>query len=87
MTALADPGGHAARVDLLFRERAFWLFLTANRMSDMRRLVRQYGRPVNAVFPSGTYKDGVPYGSEINLAPPAVENFNPNYTGCIDRNA
>src|SRR6202011_3033884 len=31
MPPLADPGSYSARVDLLFRERAFWLFLTAHR--------------------------------------------------------
>ena len=88
MPALADPGSYPARVDLLFRERAFWLFLTANRMPDMRRLVRQYGRAQDAVFPSGTHKDGLPFGSEVNFTPPMPsEAPNTNYTGCIDRSA
>jgi starch-binding outer membrane protein, SusD/RagB family len=88
MPALADPGSYPARVDLLFRERAFWLFLTANRMPDMRRLVRQYGRAQDAVFPSGMHKDGLPFGNEVTLTPPfASEVPNTSYTGCIDRNA
>jgi starch-binding outer membrane protein, SusD/RagB family len=92
MTPLADPGSFAARVDLLFRERAFWLYLTGDRFPSMRRLIRHYGRAQNTVFPSGTYRDGQPYGSEVNLVPPTAqvggsEAPNPNYTGCIDRNA
>jgi starch-binding outer membrane protein, SusD/RagB family len=43
------------RENLHFQERAFWLWLTAHRLSDMRRLVRQYGRGAESVFPTGTY--------------------------------
>jgi starch-binding outer membrane protein, SusD/RagB family len=43
------------RENLHFQERAFWLWLTAQRLSDMRRLVRQYGRSTESVFPTGTY--------------------------------
>ncbi|MBC7897178.1 MAG: hypothetical protein H7066_17300 [Cytophagaceae bacterium] len=85
---LADPGSYPARVDLLFRERAFWTFLTGHRMGDLRRLVRQYNRQADAVFPHGPYRDGVPYGSEVNLIPPPIgEGPNTLYTGCIDRRA
>jgi starch-binding outer membrane protein, SusD/RagB family len=45
----------AQREDLHFQERGFWLWLTAQRLSDMRRLVRQYNRPAESVFPTGTY--------------------------------
>jgi starch-binding outer membrane protein, SusD/RagB family len=45
----------AQRVDLHFQERGFWLYLTGQRLSDLRRLVRQYGRDSEAVFPTGTY--------------------------------
>lgn len=44
-----------ARENLHFQERAFWLWLTAQRLSDMRRLIRQYDRPSETVFPTGTY--------------------------------
>ena len=50
---LADPGSARARQDLLFRERGFWMYLTSHRLGDLRRLVRQYGRPVAEVFPAG----------------------------------
>jgi hypothetical protein len=87
LAPLADPGSYDARVDLLFRERAFWTFLTAKRMGDLRRLVRQYERAPDTVFPAGIYKDGSPVGGEVNLTPPLSEAANTNYTGCIDRKA
>jgi len=43
------------RIDLHFQERGFWLWLTGQRLSDMRRLVRQYGRNSETVFPTGAY--------------------------------
>src|SRR5688572_141722 len=45
LSAVADPGSPAARIDLLFRERAFTMFGTSHRLGDLRRLVRQYARP------------------------------------------
>ncbi len=86
---LADPGSAAGRVDQFFRERAFWLWLTGHRLSDLRRLVRQYGRAVESVFPTGQAIDGSPYGTDVNLPIPFQERNNPNApTGqCIDRNA
>ena len=83
-----DPGTPEGQVDLLFRERAFWLFLTGHRLGDMRRLIRQYARPADSVFPSGTYfKGGLTYGDAVNLPLPATETNNPKVTGCLDRNA
>ena len=87
MTPLADPGTAAARVNLLFSERGFWLYLTAHRLGDLRRLVRQYGRAQSAVFPTGDYHKGGTYGSDVNLPISADEKNNPKFTGCIDRNA
>ena len=83
---VSDPGTDSARVALTFRERAFSLFLTGHRLGDLRRLVRQYGRPLNAVFPTGTYKDGLPWGSDVNFPIPISEDNNPNFKGCLDRN-
>jgi hypothetical protein len=79
----ADPGSAAGRVDLLFRERAFGMFLTGHRLGDLRRLVRQYGRSVDAVFPTGIYKDGVPRGSGVTFGVPLSENNNPQFKGCL----
>jgi hypothetical protein len=67
LAPLADPGTTAARVDLTFRERAFWLFGTGHRLGDMRRLIRQYGRTAESVFPTGTWHKGGPYGADVNL--------------------
>lgn len=91
---LTDPGGTNPRVDLVFRERAFWLFGTGMRLGDMRRLIRQYGRTANTVFPTGTYGTGLvqtlpTYGTNVSLALPTKGNVsmtNPHYQGCIDGN-
>ena len=87
MPVLADPGTAAARVDLLFREKAFWTFSRGQRLSDMRRLIRQYGRDQATVFPTGTHYRGVPYGTDVNLPVPTDELTNPNFKGCLDRKA
>ena len=84
---LADPGSTAARVDLLFRERAFWMYFTSHRVGDLRRLVRQYGRAAESVWPTGTYFKGGVYGADQNLPPSQAERNNPEYPGCTDRNA
>ncbi len=55
MSPLSDPGSFDARVDLLFRERAFWMFATGHRMGDLRRMVRQYGRAEASTWPTGPY--------------------------------
>lgn len=73
------------RVDFHFRERAFWLWLTAHRLGDMRRLVRQYGRTESSVFPSGGYFKGGTYGTDTNFPVPVSELNNPNFKGCLDR--
>ena len=90
-----DPGTAAGRVALLFHERAYWLFLTGHRQGDLRRLIRQYGarypqfRSDQSVYPSGTYTaPGTGrYGSDVNVPIPTTEYANPNYHGCLDRNA
>jgi hypothetical protein len=86
---LTDPGTAAGRVDLLFRERAFWLFLTGHRQGDLRRLIRQYGRTEDQVFPVGTYPNsalGALYGDDVTVPVPLSEQTgNPLFTGCITR--
>ncbi|HEY7613463.1 MAG TPA: RagB/SusD family nutrient uptake outer membrane protein, partial [Gemmatimonadales bacterium] len=85
---LSTPVDATAATDLLFRERAFWLFATGHRLGDMRRLIRQYGRPADTVFPVGDYfKGGLTYGDDVNLPLPRRETNNPNVAGCIDREA
>lgn len=82
---LADPGTATGREDMLFSERAFWLFATGHRLSDMRRLLRQYGRVESSVFPVGPYLKGGQYGTDVNIPIPIEEQNNPNFQGCIDR--
>jgi len=87
---MTDPGTAAGRVDLLFRERAFWLFLTGHRQGDLRRLIRQYGRTQDQIYPVGSYPLGVggSYGIDVTVAvPPDEQAVNPLYTGCASRGA
>ena len=87
---LEDPGAEAARIDLLFRERAFWLYLTGHRLGDLRRLIRHYGRSQEFVYPTGSYMGGGSgiYGNEVVIPVPEQERIaNPRYIGCFHRNA
>jgi len=87
---LTDPGTNVTRENLLFRERAFWLFGRGYRLGDMRRLIRQYGRGAETVFPTGPWHKGGNYGTDVNFPVPQAEANNPNTTGpdlCTDHNA
>ncbi len=85
---VATPGNATDAADLLFSERAFWLYATGHRLGDMRRLIRQYQRPADTVFPIGDYhKGGGRYGEDVNLPIPIEEQNNPNGGVCLDRNA
>jgi len=86
---LATPGTSAAAADLLFSEAGpFWLYATGHRLGDMRRLIRQYSRQPDTVFPTGDYhKGGSAYGDDVNLPLPIDEENNPNGGTCLDRNA
>jgi hypothetical protein len=89
MSALVDPGTTASRVSLQFREKAFWTFGRGERLGDLRRLIRQYARPQDQVFPTGNFnatKGGV-YGADVNLLVPQAEQNNTKFTACTDRNA
>jgi hypothetical protein len=94
LTPLADPGTNTAREDLMFRERAFWLYLSSHRLGDLRRLVRQYGRTAASVFPGGGgapfivngNNKGGNFGDEVNLPISFDEQNNPLAGGgCINR--
>lgn len=86
LVAVTDPDD---QVNQLFYERAFWLYLTSHRLGDMRRLIRQYSRGIETVFPTDDYhKTGsLPYGPDVNLPLPDDERNNPEVTApqCIDR--
>jgi hypothetical protein len=89
---LADTGQSRAELeDLHFRERALWFYSTGHRLGDMRRLIRQYGRGADTVFPSGAYFKGGNYGTDVNFPIPIEEDNNPNTSplseGCLDRSA
>lgn len=92
LPALTDPGTDSARVAQLFREKAFWTFSRGERLGDLRRLIRQ--APYNSwynttnTFPTGQHYRGGTYGPDVNLPVPQDEvNNNPNFHGCLDRNA
>lgn len=85
---LSDPGTDTARVSLLFAERAYWLFLTGHRQGDLRRLIRNYGREEETVYPTGPYYGGFgSYGTDVTLPIPVAELANPLFHGCFDREA
>ena len=89
LAPLTDAGTDAARVDQVFRERAFWLFSTGHRTGDLRRLVRHYGRAASSVFPTGAWHKGGNYGADVTMPLPQAEQNNPNVgsgnEACIDR--
>jgi starch-binding outer membrane protein, SusD/RagB family len=91
MPALATPPDQTTATNLFFREKALWQFQRGYRMSDLRRLVRQYGRTQDQVFPNGAFTrngaaSGV-YGTEVAFPVPDAEKANPNFTGCLDTKA
>ncbi len=90
MAELSDPANKDAAIDLFFREKAFWQFARGMRLGDLRRLIRQYGRTQDQVFPTGLFtkaNGAPPFGSDVNLPVTDNERSNPNFHGCIDRNA
>ena len=90
LTPLSDPGTPDSRLDMLYQERALWMYLTGHRLGDMRRLVRVYGRSVASVFPSGTYAGaaGGQFGGDVNFPITVDEQNNGNAAAkqCTDRN-
>ena len=87
LPALATPTSTTAAQDLFFRDKAFWLFGRGQRLGDLRRLVRQYKRTQDNVFPTGPFWKGATYGTDTNFPVTTSENYNPNYHGCINRDA
>jgi hypothetical protein len=92
LAALASPADSTAAINLLFGERARWLWGTAHRLNDLRRLERAttirggFGRPDTLIFPHGTYfKNGLTYGTDVNFPIPLDEQNNPNFQQCLDR--
>lgn len=87
---LTLPATTAAQVDLLFYEKAFWTFSRGQRLGDLRRLVRQFGRAPEDVYPVGTHYKTTRYGDDVVLPVTVDESTNPNLNGapsCLDRKA
>jgi hypothetical protein len=82
----AIPTTDTGKVNLIYHERAFWLYLTGHRLGDMRRLIRNYQRNPETVFPTGNGAIfGLKYGTATAI--PFVAKYemglNPNITsGC-----
>jgi hypothetical protein len=84
---LVAPSSREAAISLYFREKGFWQFSRGYRLPDLRRLVRQYGRTQDKAFPNGQFFKGQTYQTDVNFPVTTGELTNPNFTGCIDRNA
>lgn len=87
LPALAVPATKVAAENLYFREKAFWTFGRGQRLGDLRRLIRFYGRTPDTTFPVGVHYRGGNYGTDVNLPVPTDELTNPNFKGCTDRKA
>lgn len=87
MAPLAAPASQSAAIALFFREKAFWQFSRGFRLSDMRRMIRQYGMTQDNVFPTGGFFKGGSYGTDVNIPVTTNEYQNPNFHGCLDRKA
>jgi hypothetical protein len=81
MDTLATAATLGAQQDQLFTERAFWLFGTAHRMGDLRRLVSsQYGRSMASVYPTGAYFKGGTYDTQVSFPVPKDEEQNTSFS-------
>jgi hypothetical protein len=88
MAALPVPATKDAAIDLYFREKALWTYSRGQRLPDLRRLIRQYGRTAAQTFPTGIFfKTNTPYGNDVNFPVLREELANPAFTSCTDRNA
>jgi hypothetical protein len=95
MAALPTPADQASATQLFFREKALWQFERGWRMGDLRRMVRQYGFTQDQVYPTGAFvRNTAPsgtYGTEVAFPIPDAglgsEISNPNFKGCLDKNA
>jgi hypothetical protein len=82
LTDPADPTTSAAtqfaaRRDLVFKERALWLYNTGHRQGDLRRLSRApYSLPTTTTFPSGPHFRGGTYGNDVAYPIPFAEQNN-----------
>jgi hypothetical protein len=89
MTALTAPATQADAITLFFRDKAFWTYARGQRLGDLRRLIRLYGKAADGsdTFPSGPFFKGGTYGGDVNFPVTVDEQNNPQFTGCTDRKA
>ena len=82
---LAPAATAVEQENQIFKERAYWLYLTSHRLGDLRRLIRQYGRGAETVFPTGNYHKPGTYGTDVNSPIPQAEENNPNFqrSACV----
>ena len=86
LAPLSAPSDAQAQLDLVFRERAFWLFFTGHRVGDMRRLIKNYDRAVSSVYAAGPYPIlNMQYGTATAIGIPIdyIRRTHPNFTGCV----
>lgn len=86
LPALTDPGSSDAEIALHFKERAWWLQLTAHRLGDMRREVKYFAQPVTSVYQIGPHPKGGVWGPDVVLPVPFDEVNNPDFKQCLDKN-
>jgi hypothetical protein len=96
---LTDPGTATARLNLVMKERAMWLYLTGHREADLRRMARLYQRDPATLWPTGRISapafpplyitalasDGTLYGTDLVFLPSPNEKTNNSlFGGCYD---
>ncbi|HUF65631.1 MAG TPA: hypothetical protein VMM17_06595, partial [Gemmatimonadaceae bacterium] len=79
LAPLTDPGTAEGRRNLVFQERALWMYNTGHRQGDLRRLVRNYGLASTAVWPTGPHFRGSSYGDDVAYPVPFNEENNPSF--------
>ncbi len=82
LPGLTMPATAEARVDDVMQERGFWLYLTSHRLGDLRRLMRDYGRAMADVYPTGSYHTEGEYSDDNSFPVPSDELNNPLFTSC-----
>lgn len=79
LAPLVDPLTTAGRRDMIFQERALWMFNTGHRQGDLRRLVRVYGLPASSVWPTGPHFRSATYGTDVSYPVPFTEENNTQF--------
>jgi len=84
-STLANLGGSSAKAQMqqVLTERAYWLWVTAHRLGDWRRVLRTpyNGTPFNFVM-SDVYPTGPGLFDILEFPTPLATNANPNFKAC-----